>query len=103
MKEQIRHSLTNIGNEIEYRLRLLCGQPAPMKRFVIVLIICTALAVASVRSVVISIYNIGKRNAEVEFLKLQQIEELKLQHQKDSIYRSNMLKYDGQQSNDRGE
>jgi len=96
MTEHIKHSLTNAGNEMEYRLRMLCGKPTPMKRFIAVLIICTALAVANVWFVASSIYNIGKRDAEVEFLKLQHTESMKLQHQKDSINRLNIQEYDRQ-------
>jgi len=100
MTDQLKKSLTGVGDEIEYRLRLLCGQPTPMRRFVMVLIICIALAVASIWFVASSIYHFGKRSAEAEFLKIQHLEMLKVQHQKDSIYRSNVLKYGEQQSNE---
>ena len=100
--------MTNAWDETQYRLRLLCGKPSPIKRFIAVLIIGGALAVANIYFVFTSIYNIGKEDAKMEYLKLQHLEALKLQQQKDSIqsirnYESeieNYYEYE-QQSNDR--
>jgi hypothetical protein len=87
--------LTNAWDEIEYGLRLLCGRPSPMKRFIAVLVIGGALAAANLYFVVSSIYSIGKRDAEREFLRLQHIESLKLQS--DSINNSNSKSYEYKQ------
>ena len=84
MKEKIKEFLINAWDEIEYRLKCLCGQPTPMKRFIAILIIGGTLAVANIYFVVSSIYNTGKRDAEKEFMELQHIESLKLQNS-DSI------------------
>ena len=96
LKKKIKDFLSNAWDEIEYGLRLLCGQPSPMKRFVAVLIIGGALATANLYFVVSSIYNIGKSDAEKEFLKLQHIETLKLQSQQknDSINNLNSKNYE---------
>jgi hypothetical protein len=86
MKKKIREFLINAWEEIEYRLQLLCGKPTPMKRFVMVLIIGGALAVANIYFVVSSIYNMGVSDAKKQFLEMQHIETLKLQQSKnDSI------------------
>ena len=82
---KIKEFLVNVWDEVEYCLRLMCGKPTPMKRFIVVLIIGGALAVANIYFVVSSIYNIGKRDAEKEFLQLQHIETPELQYLKDSI------------------
>jgi hypothetical protein len=95
IKNKIRDFLSNAWDEIEYGLRLLCGQPSPMKRFITVLIIGVALTVVHLYFVVSSIYNIGKRDAEREFLRLQHIETLKLQS--DSINSSNSKSYEYKQ------
>ncbi|GAB6013637.1 TraL conjugative transposon family protein, partial [Viscerimonas tarda] len=57
-----------------------------MKRFMMVLIIGGALAVANIYFVVSSIYNMGVSDAKKQFLEVQHIETLKLQQsKKDSI------------------
>jgi hypothetical protein len=69
----------------EYTFRRLCGRPTPLKRFITVLIIGGILAFVNIWFVVSSIYNMGKRDAEKEFLELQHIQTLELQHKNDSI------------------
>jgi hypothetical protein len=97
LRTKIKDFLINAWDEIEYRLRLLCGKPTPMKRFMIVLIIGGALAVANIYFVVSSIYNIGVSDAKKQFLEVQHIETLKLQ--KDSINILNQKEYEYEQSN----
>lgn len=95
LKKKIKNFLTNAWDEAGYRLRLLCGRPSPMKRFIAVLVVGGALATANLYFVASSIYNIGKRDAEREFLRLQHIESLKLQS--DSINNSNSKSYEYKQ------
>jgi hypothetical protein len=100
MRKKIKDFLINAWDEIEYRLRLLCGKPTPMKRFVIVLIIGGALAVVHIYFVVSSIYNMGVSDAKKQFIELQHIETLKLQQTKnDSINILNQKEYEYEQSN----
>ncbi len=94
MKKKIGNFWATVRSETEYRLRRLCGRPSPLKRFVTVLILGSVLAIANLYLVVSSIYNIGKRDAETEFMKLQHIETLKLQQQKDSINIQNQKAYE---------
>jgi hypothetical protein len=83
---KIRDFLTHACGEISYGLRMLCGKPTPMKRFITVLIIGGALAVANIYFVVSSIYNMGVSDAKNKFLELRHIETLELQQsKKDSI------------------
>jgi len=101
MKEKIIDFLTNSWDEITYNLKCLCGEPTPLKRFVIVLIIGGILSIAYVYMLVSSIYNIGKRDAQREFIELQHIERLKLH---ESNYKLQITSYDyeyEQQSDDR--
>jgi hypothetical protein len=95
LKVKIKSLLTNVWDEIEYGLRMLCGKPSPEKRLITMLIISVTLAVVYIYFVISSIYNIGKRDAEREFLKLQHIESLKLQS--DSINNSNPKNYEYEQ------
>ncbi|MCL2738346.1 MAG: TraL conjugative transposon family protein [Bacteroidales bacterium] len=81
MATGIKHALAHAGDAVEHRLRLLCGKPTPMKRFILVLVIGMALAIANVWFVISSIYNIGR--GETELMKVQHIEALRLQ--KDSV------------------
>ena len=83
MKKKIGEFLENMWDEIEYCLRLLCGQPSPMKRFIIVVIIGGSLSIAFICTLVNSIYNIGVNDARKEFLELQHIEQPEFQR-KDS-------------------
>ncbi|MDR0873131.1 MAG: TraL conjugative transposon family protein [Prevotellaceae bacterium] len=97
LRTKIRDFLTNAWYEIKYRLRLLCGRPTPMKRFVTVLVIGGALAVANIYFVVSSIYNMGVSDAKKQFLEVRHIETLKLQ--KDNINILNQTEYEYEQSN----
>ena len=98
MRKKIRKYLTNIWDNIEYRLRLLCGKPSPIKQFMTVLIIGIVLTVANIYFVVSSVYHIGKRDAEKEFITLQHIETLKLHSKNDSINIFNQKEYEYKQS-----
>jgi ABC-type lipoprotein release transport system permease subunit len=89
MKDTIRQQWTDIWGELTYGLRYLCLKPSPMKRFISVLILCVALGGANIYIVVNAIYNIGKRDAQKEFLELK--------HINDSINQLKQQKY-GQQS-----
>jgi hypothetical protein len=92
MKKKIGNFWETARSEIEYRLRRICGRPSPLKRFVTVLILGSVLAIANLYLVISSIYNIGKRDAEQEFMQLQHIETLKLQS--DSINIQNQKAYE---------
>jgi hypothetical protein len=94
MKKKIGNFWATARSETEYRLRRLCGRPSPLKRFVTVLILGSVLAIANLYLVISSIYNIGRKDAEQEFMKLQHIETLKLQQQKDSINIQNQKAYE---------
>jgi hypothetical protein len=92
---EIKDFLFDVWDEIRYGLRMLCGKPTPMKRFIIVLVIGGSLCIAYLYILVNSIYSIGKREAENEFLKLQHIESLQLQS--DSINNLNKKEYEYKQ------
>jgi len=94
MKKKIIDFLSNVWDEIDYRLRLLCGKPTPMKRFIVVLIFGTILSVGYFYTIISSIYRMGKREAEKELMELQHIEGLKLQHENDSINIFNQEEYE---------
>ncbi|MDR2970077.1 MAG: TraL conjugative transposon family protein [Tannerellaceae bacterium] len=85
MKKKTGNFMEAVRSGIEYRLRWLCGRPSPLKRFIAILVIGGMLTVANIDLVVSSIYNIGRKDAETEFMELRHIETLKLQQQKDSL------------------
>jgi ABC-type lipoprotein release transport system permease subunit len=76
-KKQVTLKLENAWERIEYGLRYVCGRPSPLKRLITVLIVGGALVVGYVYMLASSIYNIGKRDAQREFLELKPIERLK--------------------------
>jgi hypothetical protein len=92
LKSNIKKFLYKVWDRIDDGLRRICGRPTPMKRFLTVLCIGSALAVANIYFVVSSIYNMGKRDAEMKFLELQHLETVKLKN--DSINFLNQKKYE---------
>ena len=97
LKKKISELLTNAWDEIEYRLRLLCGKPTPLKRLITILIVGGILTIVHIWFVVSSIYNMGKHDSEKDFLRLQHIESLKLQTKNDSINILNQKEYECEQ------
>jgi len=100
MREKIRELLTDVWDTVTYNLRRLCGELSPMKRFIVILITGSALAIANIYFVFISFYNMGKNNAKMEFFKLQHIETLRLQQTNESINILELQENDEQQSDD---
>ena len=84
-KSKLNETVNEIRDGFDSSLRAVCGRPSPVKRLVIVLIIGFVLSVVSVSTLVRAIYNIGKRDAEQQFIELQHIEQLKLKPSADSI------------------
>ena len=102
MKQKINEFQSRTWHEIERRLKRLCGRPSPVKRLIAVLFIGGLLAAANIYYLVSSIYHIGKKDAEIELMKLQHIERLELP-KRESIHQLKHQEYDEQQSNDRRE
>jgi len=101
MKTTTGKFLTNVSDEISHHLRLVCGKPSPMKRFIAVLIVGGALAVGYIYFVFTGLYNIAKNDTEEkEFLRLQHIEMMKLELKKEGYQILKQDDYDEQQSND---
>lgn len=98
MRGKIKEFLIDAWDEITYSLKCACGRPTRMKRFIIVSVIGGALSIAYIYMLVSSIYNIGKQDAEKEFMELQHIERLKLQSEKDSINNLIQKEYEYEQS-----
>ncbi|MDR2690941.1 MAG: TraL conjugative transposon family protein [Dysgonamonadaceae bacterium] len=76
LRSKVVEFVSGAWGEIEYGLKCLCGRPSPMKRFIAVLTVGGVLAVANIYFVANSIYNMGKRDAEKEFLKMEHIKRL---------------------------
>ena len=84
MREKINYFLINVGQEIEYGLRQLYGRPSLLKQFIIVVVLGCVLSSVSIYTLVTSIYNMGKHDAENRFIELQHIKSLELQKRNDS-------------------
>jgi len=81
MSEEIKKSktkifLTNAWEEFKYNLGYCLGQLTPARRLLLVLFFGGTFAAAYVCILVSTIYNIGKREAEKEFLEIRHIESL---------------------------
>jgi hypothetical protein len=84
-KNKLNETVNEIRDGFSSSLRAVCGRPSPTKRLVIVLIIGGVLSVVSVSALVRAIYDIGKRDAQRQFMEVQHIEQLKLKPSGDSI------------------
>jgi uncharacterized ion transporter superfamily protein YfcC len=97
-------------DKIDHRLRKYCGRPSPVKRLITVLVIIVVCTAVNVWFVYSSIYSIGKKDAEKEFMKLQHIEGIELPKKSKEIKEFKEFKenkkikkineYDEQQSGD---
>ena len=74
-----------IGETVEKgknRLKQICERPSPVKRLVMILFLCVALAAASIYYLVSSICDIGKNDAVLEQMKVKHIEKLNFNNKK---------------------
>ena len=94
MKEKIRDFRAGLEHKAAGVLYRLCGGLSPIKRFVIVLILGGVFLSAYVYVLVNSIYNLGKRNAEIEFLNLQNSESQKLEQESINILKFENYEYE---------
>jgi hypothetical protein len=76
LRKKVVEFVSGAWGEIEYGLKCLCGRPSPVKRFIAVLTVGGVLAAANIYFIANSIYNMGKRDAEKEFLKMEHIKRL---------------------------
>jgi hypothetical protein len=83
LKMRLKDFFGDLRDDFICGLHAVCGKPSPVKRLVIVLIIGGALSVVSVCTLVRSIYNIGKRDAELIYI--EHIKHLELKRSGDSI------------------
>jgi hypothetical protein len=83
LKMRLKEFFGDLRDNFRCGLHAVCGKPSPVKRLVIVLIIGGALSIVSVCTLVSSIYNIGKRDAEL--IHIEHIKQLELRLSGDSI------------------
>ena len=88
----IKKKLTAVRDWMEDGLRSLLGQVTPDGRVIIILSMLFVFGAGSIYMTVSSIYNIGKKSAEKEFLEINHIERLELKR-KDSINHYQLQKY----------
>jgi len=101
MSEKIKKSktkifLTNAWGEFKYNLGYCLGQLTPARRFMLVLIFGGVLGTAYVCILYKAVYNMGKRDAEKEFLEIRHIERLNFQSKQNSINFLNQEEYDNE-------
>jgi hypothetical protein len=85
MKLKIKELLNALRDKVDSVLRRLCYGLSPSERLATILSFCVIFGIASIYMTVSSIYNIGKNDAKREFLELEHIKRLELQHSNDSI------------------
>ena len=85
LRLKIKERLTDCMDWTEYCLRRLYGRPSMMKQFIIVLFLGSVLSVFSIYSIVSSIYNMGRSDAQKEFMEIKHAGHLELHSANDSI------------------
>jgi hypothetical protein len=102
--KKVKQWITGLQDWIDCGINRICYSMSPLARLLSVLVVGLVCGIAFLYMMIASIYNIGKRDAEKEFLQLQHIESLELQPKvkNDSINILNQKEYEyEQQSNDR--
>ena len=80
----VKKSLTNLRDWVNDKLRYACGSLSKYARIIIIIIFILGGSILSIYWTVSSIYNIGKKSAEKEFMEIEHIKRLELER-KDSI------------------
>lgn len=88
----VKKSLTNLRDWIDDKLCYACGSLSKDARIIIIITFILGGSILSIYWTVSSIYNIGKKSAEKEFMKIRHIERLELER-KDSINHYQLQKY----------
>jgi len=95
-KSKIKIFLINAWEEFKYNLGYCLGQLTPIRRFMLVLIFGGALGTAYICILYKAVYNIGKRDAERQFLEIRHIESPDFQLKQNSINFLNQEEYEYQ-------
>lgn len=77
--------INKLSDKVDGWLRQMCGRLTPGKRLAVILTMLFSFSFLSVYMTVSSIYNMGKRNAEKDFIEIEHIREINLRHRQDSI------------------
>jgi hypothetical protein len=77
--KKIKQWITGLQDRIDDGINRICYSMSPLARLLSVLVVGLVCGIAFLYMMIASIYNIGKRDAEKEFLRLQHIESLELQ------------------------
>lgn len=80
----VKKSLTNLRDWVDDKLRYACGSLSKDARIIIIVGFILGGSILSIYWTVSSIYNIGKKSAEKEFMEIRHMESLELER-KDSI------------------
>ena len=80
----VKKSLTNLRDWVDDKLRYACGSLSKDARIIIIIIFILGGSILSIYWTASSIYNIGKKSAEKEFMEIEHIKRLELER-KDSI------------------
>lgn len=81
--------IRKLSDKCDEWLRRMCGRLTPDVRLVVILTMLLTFSGLSVYMTVSSIYNLGRRDAEKEFMEIEHIRDLDLRRERrDSIQRT---------------
>ena len=88
----IRKIINRVSEWLEDRLCSIIGPLSPDARVIVILVMLFVFGAGSIYMTVSSIYNMGKKSAEKDFMEIKHIERLKLQR-KDNINQYQLKEY----------
>lgn len=86
--------IRRLSDKCDEWLRRMCGRLAPGGRLAVILTMLLTFSCLSVYMTVSSIYNLGRRDAEKEFMEIEHIRDLDLRHERGDSIRDIYRYYD---------
>lgn len=88
----VKKTFTNLRGWLDHKLHHVCERLSKDTRIVIIVIFIIGGSILSIYWTISSIYNMGKKSVEKDFMEIKHIERLKLQR-KDNIKQYQLKEY----------
>lgn len=86
--------IRRLSDTCDQWLRRICGRLTPGKRLAVILAMLFSFSFLSIYMTVSSIYNMGRRDAEKEFMKIEHIRDLDFRHERGDSINDLLKQYD---------
>lgn len=88
----MKNKIKGLGSWIEDKLRALCGEITPDKRLTVIIVMLSIFTIINVYFTFSTIYNWGKDSAGKDSLKLEHIEQMELDRNRNRDYIDSEIK-----------